>query len=141
MCYFYSHVTQSTQTYYSNSLSGTCFPMHERRIHSDTSTEEGRCTIHRKVVRNLKDVIFIYYDFVGITSLSSSFSIFFNSVVCQIWSLHAILFHSFKTSGALSARVDKTANAHSVIHFVAFHFCSNCRNYTCDLMSWNHRIV
>src|SRR4249920_3039075 len=133
MCYFYSHVTQSTQTYYTKFLSGTCFPMHERRIHSDTSTEEWRCTIHRKVVRNLKDVIFIYYYFVGITSLSSSFSIFFNSIVCQVWPLHAILFQALKTRAALAARVDKITDTHSVIHFIAFHLCSNCRNYACDL--------
>src|SRR5206468_4090692 len=128
MCFFYSHVTQSTQTNYTNFLSGTCFPMHKRRIHSDTSKEERRCMNNKKIVRNQKDVILIYYDFVGITSLSSTFSIFFNSIVCQVWPLHAILFHSFKTRGALSTRVDKTTNAHSVIHFVAIHFCSNCRN-------------
>ena len=96
--------------------------------------------MHWKVVRNLKYVILIYYDFVGITSLSSSFSIFFNSIVCQVWPLHAILFHTFKTRGAFSTRVHKTTDTHSVIHFVVFHFFSNRRNYTCDLMTWNHRI-
>src|SRR5919106_2565859 len=135
-----SHVTQATQTHYANFRTRTCFPMHERRVHGNTCAEKRSYMIHWKIIWNTKNIVFVNYNLVRITSLSSSLSVPFDSVIGQYRSLYTILLKSFKTRAALSARIYKATNAYSISYFVMCHLWTNFFYYTHNLMTGYHRI-
>src|SRR5260370_34314831 len=134
----HAHVSQSAQADNGHFLAAASFPVHERRIERDASTKKRSCRVQRKTAGNAENIIFIDDDLGGVTAMRGSDAVTLHAVVSGRHSLEAVLVGPAFAIGAMAARIDEAANTYFVADPELCYLTSRSRNYTGNLVAWNH---